>query len=525
MEDNAGAGAGPDRGPGPGGGPAAHRPRPWVGLVAGLGLFLLALALPAPEGMTAAAWRVAAVALLMAVWWISEALPLATTALVPLVLFPLMEVVPMREAAAPYANPLIFLFMGGFMIALAMERCLLHRRIGFYILSRAGSRPHALVAGFMLATAGLSMWISNTATTALMLPIALSVIRLIDDASNAAPAPLDAGPPPAPGAPGAAGAGFAVALLLGIAYAASIGGLATLVGTPPNALLAAYMDQTYGVEVGFAQWMMVGVPLSAVMLVLAWALLVKVAYPLGTREVPGARRLIAAEITALGPPSAAERRVAAVFALVAGLWILRPLLAEAAPGLSDPGIAVFGGLLLFVIPAGGGRALLDWEGARRLPWNVLILMGGGLSLGAAITASGLSEWIAAALSGLGDWPLIAIIAAVAATVMVVSHVTSNTATAAAFIPLIAALAVSLGQDPFLLLVPTVLAASTVFMLPVATPPNAIVFGSGMITAAEMARAGALLNLAALALIPAAAYVLVAAAFGAAPGVLPAWAMP
>ena len=483
-----------------------------TGLLAGVAVLLVMLAIGPPEGLAPEAWKVAAVGLLMAVWWISEAIPIAATALAPLALFPLLGVMPMKNAATPYANPLIFLFLGGFMIALAMERWSLHRRIALFILGKAGFRPAALVGGFMTATAFLSAWVSNTATATMMLPIGLSVIKMIHKQTGKAEDEPD---------------NFAVALLLSIAYGAGIGGMATLVGTPPNALLAGFMNEAYGFQVGFAQWLAVGGPVAVVLLALGWLILTKLVFPMRDFHVQGGEALMQNEIAALGPLSTGEKLVALVFATTATLWILRPTIDQALPflNITDAGIAVAAGLAMFAIPADwkNRQFLMDWPMTNKLPWGVLLLVGGGLSLGAAINGTGLSEWIAAQMQAAEGWPTVVMILVVALAVMGISHLTSNTATAAAFLPLIASLAISLGENPLMLAVPTVLAASCVFMMPVATPPNAIVFGSGMITVPQMVRAGALICLVGLGLILVAAYALLPVVFGVTFGEVPPWA--
>lgn len=459
-----------------------------LGLLLGPLVFVAMLLLPPPAGLAPEAWRVAATATLMALWWVTEAVPIPVTGLLPLALFPPLGVASMGEAAAPYADPLIFLFLGGFLVALGLERWNLHRRIALGVVGLVGVRPASLVGGFMLATAFLSMWVSNTATAVMMLPIGLSVIALLRQDGEAA-----------------ARDGFAPALLLGIAYGASIGGMATLIGTPPNALLAAFMRRTYGVEIGFAQWMTIGLPLALLMLLGAWLILTRLAFALPRQAIAGSAALIRGEIAGLGPLATPELRVGLVFAGAALLWVLRPALEGVLPaGVNDTVIAVAAGVLLFIIPAGGragrGVRLMDWPTATRLPWGVLLLFGGGLSLAAAIGKSGLAAWIGAGFAGLGHWPLLLVVLLVTAGIVFLTELTSNTATAAAFLPLMASVAPALAADPFLLTIPVALGASCAFMLPVATPPNAIVFGSGRLTVAQMARAGFLLNLAAIAII-------------------------
>ena len=448
-----------------------------LGLGAGPSAFLLMLLAGPPETMPEAAWHVAALAIWMAIWWSTEAVPVAATALLPLLVLPAMGIAPLAKAAAPYANPLIFLFLGGFLIALAVQRWDLHRRFALSIVLRVGTRPEALTAGFMTATGLISMWVSNTATAMLMLPIALSVLdELGDDEGRLAPA-----------------------LLLSVAYGASIGGLATLIGTPPNALLAAFAQETYGIRVGFAQWMIVGVPISTVLGVLAWIILTRVTFrlPRGAQVSTG-RDALRGHLAGLGRVGTAERRVASVFMLTVVLWLLRPLLSDL-PGLGwldDTSVAIFAGLLLFLIPAGqdGARALLSWSDTARLPWGTLLLFGGGLSLAAAIGDTGLATWIGTTLQRAAGWPVLLLVGLVTAVVVFLTELTSNTATAAAFLPIMGVLAVEASLDPLVLMAPAALAGSAAFMLPVATPPNAIVHGSGRVSTPQMARAGFLLNL-------------------------------
>lgn len=480
-----------------------------IGLFAGPIILAVLLLLDAPAGMSTAAWRTAAVGAFMAWWWITEAVPIPATALTPLLLFPLLGIAPIGEAAAAFANPVIFLFLGGFVLALAMEKHELHRRIALGVVRAMGVRPPMLVLGFMAATAFLSMWVSNTATAVMMLPIGLSVVQLVRPDAGAAP--MDAN--------------FAINLMLGIAYAASIGGLGTLIGTPPNALLAAFMLESYGVQVGFGQWMLVGVPLVLVSLPLTWLVLTRLVFPIRIREIPGGVDAIRAEYRKLGSVSRGERIVAVIFITTALLWIFRPLLETHVPGMSDTTIAIAAALATFAIPLNlrDGEFLMDWTTAERLPWGVLLLFGGGLALAGAVTSSGLAEWIGAALSGLQSWPLLLVIVLVTTIVIFLTELTSNTATAAAFLPLAGAMAIGLGQNPLLLLVPAAIAASCAFMLPVATPPNAIVYGGGYVTVPQMARAGIWLNVVFIALITILTYSLVLVAFGVELGTLPEWA--
>jgi solute carrier family 13 (sodium-dependent dicarboxylate transporter), member 2/3/5 len=455
--------------------------RDWAyGAIIGIVALAAVLVIPPPSDIPVAAWRVAGVAFLMATWWITEALPIPATALIPLVLFPLLGVSSMRGTAAPYADPIIFLFLGGFIIGTSMQRWALHKRIGLRAIMLIGTSPRRLIGGFMLATALLSMWISNSATAIMMLPVAASVLALLnasDDADQISQQNLG------------------IALMLAVAYGASIGGLGTLIGTPPNALLAAYMAREHGVTIGFAQWMALGLPLVAIMLVGAWLILIRM-HPVGENVGLNATRAIQAEFEKLGPMSKAETRVACIFSLTALAWITRPLYAGFTPGIDDTSIAIAGALTLFLIPSGtseGGR-LITWDDLKGLPWGVLILFGGGLSLADGINSSGLAAWLGANIGALASWPIILIVAVATFAMIFLTELTSNTASAATFLPIGGAIAIGIGIDPLTLAVPLALAASCAFMLPVATPPNAIVFSSGRITIAQMARAGFWINI-------------------------------
>jgi solute carrier family 13 (sodium-dependent dicarboxylate transporter), member 2/3/5 len=453
-----------------------------------------------PGGLTDGGRATAAVAVLVATWWVCESLPLAVTSLVPIVLLPLTGALDLTATTSAYANPLVFLFLGGFVLALAMQRWGLHRRVALLTLRAVGTQPRRLVGGFMLATAGLSMWVSNTATTVMMLPIGISVLglvagRLHDDPEadpHRPPGQLVPETTPTPR--------FAVGLMLGIAYAASIGSLATLIGTPPNTFLAGYLAQNHGIDLGFGRWMLLALPLAVVFLVLAWLLLTRWLYPPEIDEVPGGAALLRDELARLGPLTRGERNVLIVFVLMAGSWIARAPLQGLLAGtplaaIDDPIIAIAGAVLLFALPVDGQRGVftMDWASTRQLPWGVLLLFGGGLALAAAVADNGVDRYVGSLLAGLGDLPLLATIGIVAVTVLLLTELTSNTATTAALVPVVAGTAVVLGVDPLVLTIPAALAASCAFMLPVATPPNAIVFGSGYVTIPQMVRAGIVLN--------------------------------
>ena len=474
-----------------------HRQR--IGLVAGPVLFLLMLSLPAPPDMEPAAWRVAAMGVLMATWWVTEALPLAATALLPIALLPLLAVTGGQQVTSSYGHPLIFLFVGGFFIAKAMEKANLHERIALHVIRRVGTNASRIVLGFMVATGFLSMWISNTATAMMMLPIGIAVVKQAADAVKSPSG--DGGEPAVPFR-------FGTGLMLGIAYAASIGGIATIIGTPPNAVLVAMMDSLYGLRISFASWMAFGLPLSIVMMLAAWLYLVRFAFRPEIEELPGGRDLIRQHLAALGPMSPAERRVLVVFVLVALSWILRGFIdLEALALVTDTTIAIAGAIALFVIPADlrRGAFLLDWQHAVRIPWGVVILFGGGLALAGAFRETGLDQWIGARLAVLEGAPLLLIVVAVATVVIFLTEITSNTATATVFVPIMGGFAIAMGVHPFGPAIAAALAASCAFMLPVATPPNAVVYGSGHVAAAEMARAGVWLNLLGIVLITALVY--------------------
>lgn len=453
--------------------------------------FLLYAVLGRTE-LEAPARATAAIGLWMGGWWMTEAIPLAATSLLPLVLLPLAGVSSAKAAAAPYAHPLIFLFLGGFMMANAMERWNLHRRIALWTVLTIGQSPRRLIAGFMVAVGFLSMWVSNTATMLMMLPTGLSVVDLLErrvrDLGEAEAKRL---------APDVAN--FSAALVLGIAYAASIGGVGTLVGTPPNALFAAFLSETYGVQIGFREWFVLGVPVVLVFLPLVWAILTHWVFPFQIQEIPGGRKVLEDELEALGPMHQAEKGVALVFSTVSVLWILRPEIVARVPALSevkDPSLAILGALVLFLLPSGRrpGEAILDWEHAAKVPWGVLLLFGGGLSLAAAMKSSGVAIAIGQQFISLKSLPPWAVVTGITGTVVLLTEFTSNVATASALLPILAGVSAALGIHPYALMVPSVMAASFAFMLPAATANNAIALGSGKVRIDQMMRAGVWLNL-------------------------------
>lgn len=431
--------------------------------------------------MSVNAWHTSSVGIVMAIFWITEALPLSVTALIPLLLFPLLDIASIKNTAAPYAHPLIFLFLGGFIIAQAMQKWNLHKRIALKIISILGTNSYGIIAGFMISSAFLSMWISNTATALMMMPIAISLVQLFQK-NDTSIAEKDQN-------------NFSVVLLLAIAYSCSIGGVGTLIGTPPNALMAAFLEDNYSIKIGFAQWMMIGIPFVIIALPIAFFVLTKIIFPVKIK-FSSSDEFILKEIETLGPISNEEKKVGFVFALVASLWIFRPLLINIISGISDSSIAIFGSVLLFVIPSKNAKqkSILEWRDVEKISWGILILFGGGLSLASGIQSSGLAEWIGNLFSDLSNMPSVLIIFAITAIIIFLTELTSNLATTAAFLPIAASIAVSFNVSPILFVVPSAIAASCAFMLPVATPPNAIVFSSGQITIKQMARAGIILNI-------------------------------
>lgn len=489
----------------------APGPRQWAGWLLGPAVLLLTLLAPPPDGLSVEGWRTAGAGLLMAIFWITEPIPIPATALLPLVLFPALGLANIQAAAAPFANPIIFLFLGGFMIALAMERWRLHRRVAIGLIGVMGTRPSAIVAGFLLASALVSMWVSNTATALMMLPIAMSVARLLPGGSAQTPELRNLG----------------TAIALAVAYGSTTGGMATLIGTPPNALLAGYMTETYGITIGFGQWMLLGVPVMLVTLPAVYLVLTRVMFALGSQELPGMAELIREERGRMGRLGGAELVVAVVFGLTAAAWVLQPFIARVVPLISDTTIAMAGALLLFVVPVNWrrGEFVMNWETTSGVPWGVLLLFGGGLSLAGNVDRHGLSTYLGELAGGLEGLPMLLVLCVVCFGILMLTELTSNTATAATFLPITGALALSLGQNPMLFLIPTALAANCSYMMPVGTPPNAIVYGSGLITLPQMARAGLILNVVLVPVLVGLLLLFASAVFGIEMGLVPDWARP
>lgn len=505
-----------------------------VGLVVGLGLLVGLAAIPIP-GMPESARLMLAVAAVMAAWWVTEAAPLAVTSLLPLVLLPAFGIAAAPEAAAPYANHLVYLFLGGFMLAQAMQRWNLHRRLALRIVLAIGGSPSRIVLGFMAASAFLSMWVSNTATAAMMMPIGVAVIR---EVSAAAGGRGGRRPGPETGAVTGAGSPFAVCLMLGCAYGASIGGFSTLIGTPPNVFLAGFAHDEFGIDLGFGRWLAFALPLTLCFLPAVWLWLTRLAFPIRERELPGGLGPVRADYERLGPFSTPEKRLAALFGGAALLWVFRPVWTAFVPNgefLTDSTIAVAATILCFLAPAGaapgtparhparvgpaeeappapetgaggevrpgaGGGAhtgrerILNWEWGREIPWEVLLLFGGGFALAHGLEVSGLSAFLGNRLAAASVLPLPVFVVLVVLFVILLTEFASNLAAVAMMLPILAAVEVSTGIAPLTLQVPATVAASCAFMLPAATPPNAIVFGTGQFTIPQMVRAGLGANL-------------------------------
>jgi sodium-dependent dicarboxylate transporter 2/3/5 len=480
----------------------------FIGLLAGP-VVAVALYFWLPEGYTnalgehvelsSAARSAASAGLWMAIWWMTEAISVYATALLPLVVFPLTGTATIKATAAPYGHEIIFLFLGGFVLALALERSGLHRRFALGVLRLVGTRPTRIIGAFMGIAAFISMWVTNTATTIMLLPIALSIIDMMAKKSDRE------------------NSDFSVCLLVGLAYAASIGGIGTIIGTAPNVFVVSFIQSQMGREISFLNWMMVALPLVLVFLPLCWWLLCRVIFSVSKAGLPDIDALLQKLNSELGPMRREEVLTLIIFLLTAVSWVVRPMLNQVniggvfpLAGLTDSGIAVISALTLFVTPVriSTGQFLMNWDTAVKLPWGLLILFGGGLSLAAALDSTGFSQFLGGSASVLAALPTILVVALVVVMMIFLTEMTSNTATTATLIPVLYAVAVGLGINPFMLILPAGIAASCAFMLPVATPPNAIVFGSGMVTIPQMSRAGLLMNILGIVLITLLTYVVV-----------------
>ena len=455
-----------------------------IGLIAGPILFLILYNLPTPL-VTVEADKVIAIAVWMVTWWITEAVSISITALIPLTFFPFLGIMDMKATAASYGSPIVFLFFGGFVIALALEKVKLHKRIALNIIKITGTSPNRVILGFMFATALLSMWISNTATTVVMLPIALSVIRLlINDEDGFTQKDKN----------------FALSIMLGIAFSANVGGIATIIGTPPNTVMAGFLENEYDIKISFLNWMILGVPFSLLMLGIIYVVLVKWIYPNHLPEMDNSKALIQNELHKLGRINSTEVKVLVIFFLAIIFWITRslinPHLQEVGLELSDAGISMMAAFALFAIPFkfNKGEFALDWKDTEKLPWGILILFGGGLALAGALAQVGIIDLIGNVIAQNQNLSIITVTAVLILVLLFMTELMSNVALVAIFAPVVAGIALGLDAEMLHLLIPITMASSCAFMLPMATPPNAIVFASGYIKVHEMAKVGVILNL-------------------------------
>ncbi|CCQ10158.1 putative sodium-dependent transporter (di-or tri-carboxylates) [Pseudoalteromonas luteoviolacea B = ATCC 29581] len=460
--------------------------------------FLFTLFSDAPTNMPDIAWKTTGLALWMGIWWVSEAVPIPVTSLLPLIVFPIAGIAQMDEASKSYAHPLIFLFLGGFLLSIAMEKWSLHQRIALHVMVKSGHRPDAQILAMMSVSAFLSMWINNTATTLMMLPIALSVIHVLEKK-------------------GVNVENYGKALLLGIAYSASIGGVATIIGTAPNALMVAFLADSYQIKISFAQWMIMGVPFASLMVLIGWWWLTRYAFKLeGHSDSCFQTTVFKKQLSELGTMQFAEKQVLLVFLFAAISWVSRPLFVKwTGLNITDTGIAMIAALMLFTLPAQRdfSQRVLYWRDTQSVPWGILLLFGGGLALAAQIKQSGLAHYVAMSLTSLDVLPIILGIVIVTALITFLTELTSNTATAAGFLPLLAPVAMELTGSPLVWVIPAAMAASCAFMMPVATPPNAIVFGSDRISIRDMVRAGFAMNLFAITIISLLTVVIASFVFG------------
>ena len=480
-----------------------------IGLVSGPLVFILVLTAFHPDGLTTEANAILASTLWVAIWWITEALPIAVTALLPIILFPLTGGLDLVSTTEAFGHRYIFLYMGGFIIAIAIEKWNLHKRIALNTINVIGTNVSSMILGFMIATAFLSMWISNTATSVMMLPIGMAIITQLKDNPATSEDEQQV---------------FGKALMLAIAYSASIGGMATLIGTPPNLVLAGIVQETYGIEITFARWIIFGLPISLVLLFICWQYLVRVVFTLQNQNFPGGREEVKKQLLKLGRISFEEKMVMAIFSLTAIAWISRSfVLKQIVPAIDDTIIAMIGAMLLFLLPASkkqGGR-LIDWESAVKLPWGIILLFGGGLAIANGFQESGLAVWIGQQMTLLEGASLILILFVLIASVNFLTEITSNLATTAMILPVLAAMAVTINVHPYILMVGATVAASCAFMLPVATPPNAVVFGSGYLSIPDMMRSGIGMNLISILLLTLITYFILPALWGFVPDVFPA----
>ncbi|MGO1438993.1 MAG: SLC13 family permease [Brevibacterium yomogidense] len=477
-----------------------------IGLITGPALAGIVL-IAAPASLSGDGRAVAATALLMAVWWMTEALPLPATSLLPLVVFPTVGVAEIGDTAAPYAGSVIFLILGGVLLGLATQRWNLHKRIALLTVLAVGTKPDRIILGMMLASAFISMWVSNTATAVIMVPIAVSILTQIRE-----------------GNPGTSTVKLTAAMLLGVAYSVTIGSMATLIGQPTMPMMRGYLEEAHGVELGFAEWMLIGVPFGIIMLFVAWVILTKVVFRSEVDVIPGGRDVILTQFRELGRVSTEERKIIGVFGGAIFCWLVVPFLADAAViaealpwivNIDDTSVAIAAALLVLTLPASRQNRgpLLPWSSTKEVPWGVLLLIGSGMALSTQFTASGLSEWIGGSVSQLGGASPVILLVVAVVVLLALTELTSNVATAAAFLPVMGAVAVGAGMDPLLMTVAVTMAVSSAYMLPVATPSNSVAFASGEFSIRSMVKAGVWLNIISVCLVFGMLYTLVPLVLG------------
>ena len=475
------------------------------GLIIGLSVLSIFIFSEPPEGLSKVGWLTAGVALLMTIWWITEAIPIYLTGIIPLILFPIFNIFDLKLVASSYAHPLVLLFLGGFIIASAMEACGLHKRMALNILSLSGTSPSKIIAGFMIATAFISMWVSNTASTIMMLHIAVSVITIFSNQPNIR------------------NENFAIPLLLAIAYSASIGGASTLIGTPTNIMLSSILSDSYNYEISFLDWLLIGLPVAIFLLPTVWFFLTNISFNVSKKKSNALERTIQEMRGEIGSPSFTEKIVATVFFLTATFWVFRRSLNEIFNlNLNDTSIGLLGALLLFLIPTSKTTRACNWETANKIPWGILLLVGGGIALSKAFNSSGLAIWIGEFSNYFYGYNIYLLIFIAVALIIYLTELNSNTATVATFMPILIIFAISINQNPLFFVIPATIAASCAFMLPIATPPNAVVFGSGKIAIKDMIKAGFLLNIISVVVVTIISIIFIKLVFEAQIGELPNW---
>ncbi|MFN5422014.1 MAG: SLC13 family permease [bacterium] len=459
----------------------------WLSFLSGPILFSLVLLIN-PFGLDPGARNVLAVAALMIVWWVTEAIPMPAVSILPLVLFPLMGISTIKDTAAPYANEVIFLFMGGFMIGLAIEKWNLHKRIALSIVQYTGTKGNRIILGFIISTGFISMWLSNTATTMMMYPIAVSVISVVYSKHESSPYVRN----------------FALCIMLAIAYASNFGGIATIIGTPPNVAYASFISKKYGIDISFLDWMLVAMPVSILLLVSLYVVLINL-FPNRIKSNREMHNIITSELNSLGPMTTPEKRVLVIFIITALLWITRDLINQTGVvKLDDSMIAVFGALLMFIVPAGSvgnsSHKILDWPDTSKMAWGILLLFGGGITLAAALENAGIIGKVGEWLAGFSTGSVFFLVGLIIVLSIFISEFMSNVAQVIVFAPLVTAIAEAIGANPFMLGIPMALAASCASMMPMGTPPNAIIFSSGYVRLKDMIKAGFVMNLISIVLI-------------------------